>query len=153
MADAMMMFLGEAHGVNWYWAQPGEFKNPGVYYWDGARNVLCVPHLSAPEAPAQGDARKDRMQKVRDFIQADADLARGIASTEAPAQPSVPAPWREAVKVAREALVDVKHGLEGAKIWAGMQWHYNPLHPFKYLPLRDKTAAALAQLDALEGGE
>lgn len=53
MADAMMMFLGEAHGVNWYWAQPGEFENPGVYYWDGAKNVLCVPHLAAaPEAPA-----------------------------------------------------------------------------------------------------
>lgn len=55
MADAMMMFLGEAHGVNWYWAQPGEFENPGAYYWDGAKNVLCVPHLSAPEAPAQND--------------------------------------------------------------------------------------------------
>lgn len=55
MADAMMMFLGEAHGVNWYWAQPGEFENPGVYYWDGVKNVLCVPHLAAaPEAPAQG---------------------------------------------------------------------------------------------------
>ena len=45
--------------------------------------ALC---FAAPEAPAQGEARKDRMQKVRDFIQADADLARGIASTEAPAQ-------------------------------------------------------------------
>ena len=55
MADAMMMFLGEAHGVNWYWAQPGEFENPGAYYWDGAKNVLCVPHISAPEAPAQND--------------------------------------------------------------------------------------------------
>ncbi len=51
MADAMMMFLGEAHGVNWYWAQPGEFENPGAYYWDGAKNVLCVPHISAPDAP------------------------------------------------------------------------------------------------------
>lgn len=61
MADAMMMFLGEAHGVNWYWAQPGEFENPGVYYWDGVKNVLCVPHLvAAPEAPAQASAMDER---------------------------------------------------------------------------------------------
>lgn len=64
MADAMMMFLGEAHGVNWYWAQPGEFENPGVYYWDGAKNVLCVPHLAAaPEAPAQASAVDERDRK------------------------------------------------------------------------------------------
>lgn len=64
MADAMMMFLGEAHGVNWYWAQPGEFENPGVYYWDGARNVLCVPHLAAvPEAPAQAAPSADEVER------------------------------------------------------------------------------------------
>lgn len=64
MADAMMMFLGEAHGVNWYWAQPGEFENPGVYYWDGVKNVLCVPHLAAaPEAPAKASAVDERDRK------------------------------------------------------------------------------------------
>jgi hypothetical protein len=90
------------------------------------------------EAPAQGDHEPQNEPHV------------SLASVEA--QP-IPAPWREAVKVAREALLDVKHGLEGAKIWAGMQWHYNPLHPFKYLPLRDKASAALAQLDSLGGGK
>lgn len=70
MADAMMMFLGEAHGVNWYWAQPGEFENPGVYYWDGAKNVLCVPHLAAaPESPAQAEQHPDDAA-VNDFAQA-----------------------------------------------------------------------------------
>lgn len=44
MADAMMKPLGEANGVSWYWAEPGQFDSPGVYYWDGTRNVLCVPY-------------------------------------------------------------------------------------------------------------
>lgn len=43
----------------------------------------------------------------------------------------------------RGALSDVAYGLEGSRIWGGMDWTYNPLHPFKYLPLRDKARAAL----------
>ena len=41
-------------------------------------------------------------------------------------------------------LSDIAHGLEGARIWGGMDWTYNPLHPFKYLPLREKARAAIA---------
>ena len=55
MTDAMMKPLGEANGVSWYWAEPGRFEKPGVYYWDGAQNVLCGPYPTAlatkPEAP------------------------------------------------------------------------------------------------------
>ena len=45
-----------------------------------------------------------------------------------------------------EALSDIAHGLESARIWGGMEWTYNPLHPVKYLPLRDKARAAIAKL-------
>lgn len=44
-----------------------------------------------------------------------------------------------------EALSDIAYGLESARIWGGMGWTYNPLHPVKYLPLRDKARAALAK--------
>ena len=44
-----------------------------------------------------------------------------------------------------EALIDIKYGLEGARIWGGMEWTYNPLHPFKYLPLVEKASAAIAK--------
>lgn len=47
MTDAMMKPLGEANGVSWYWAEPGRFEKPGVYYWDGAQNVLCGPYPTA----------------------------------------------------------------------------------------------------------
>ena len=46
-----------------------------------------------------------------------------------------------------EALSDIAYGLEGARIWGGMEWTYNPLHPFKYLPLRDKARAAIARAE------
>lgn len=128
---------------------------------------VCGGIEADPEAPAQGDlsveASAEGFESVADYVAylknakdtyfAERNSARDAARRNREAQPSVPAPWREAVKVMREALVDVKHGLEGARIWGGMDWSYNPLHPFKYLPLRDKAAAALAQLDALEGGE
>lgn len=51
MADAMMKHLGEANGVKWYWAEPGKFEKPGVYYWNGTSNVLCVPVAAAPPSP------------------------------------------------------------------------------------------------------
>lgn len=44
-----------------------------------------------------------------------------------------------------ESLSDIAHGLESARIWGGMEWTYTPLHPVKYLPLRDKARAALAK--------
>ena len=43
-----------------------------------------------------------------------------------------------------EALKDIAYQLEKARIWGGMDWHYNPLHPMHYLPARDKARAAIA---------
>lgn len=43
-----------------------------------------------------------------------------------------------------EALVDIAYQLEKARIWGGMEWKYNPLHPMHYLPARDKARAAIA---------
>ena len=148
MADAMMMFLGEAHGVNWYWAQPGEFENPGVYYWDGVKNVLCVPHLAAaPEAPAQGDPL-EKLTRIQEELglyndkPAQADMGNPI---------SVPAPWREAVKA--------PNAIEAAAKMLCARMDY----PWDYMPEKGREAmrgnataildAAIAQLDALEGGE
>ncbi len=48
-------------------------------------------------------------------------------------------------KALLSVLSDVAYGLESARIWGGMDWTYNPLHPFKYLPLRDKARAAIAK--------
>ena len=44
-----------------------------------------------------------------------------------------------------EALSDIAYRLESSRIWGGMEWTYNPLHPFKYLPIRDKARAAIAK--------
>ncbi|CAB4141450.1 hypothetical protein UFOVP417_18 [uncultured Caudovirales phage] len=48
-------------------------------------------------------------------------------------------------KALLSVLSDVAYGLESARIWGGMDWSYNPIHPFKYLPLRDKARAAIAE--------
>ena len=42
-------------------------------------------------------------------------------------------------------LGDVWYALEKARIWGGMEWKYNPLHPVHYLPARDKARAAIAK--------
>jgi hypothetical protein len=44
-----------------------------------------------------------------------------------------------------EALNDIAYRLEQSRIWGGMDWTYNPIHPVNYLPLRDKARAALAK--------
>lgn len=49
-----------------------------------------------------------------------------------------------------QALSDIKYGLEGSRIWGGMNWTYHPMHPVKYLPLRDKAEQALAAANAVQ---
>ena len=44
-----------------------------------------------------------------------------------------------------ETLEEIAYGLESARVWGGMEFSYNPLHPYKYLPLRDKARAAIAK--------
>ena len=56
----------------------------------------------------------------------------------------------EAIVKLREALVDCKYGLESARIWGGMEWTYNPLHAFKYLPLRDRAEQALKDTEEFQ---
>lgn len=65
-----------------------------------------------------------------------------FASTER--QPSVPAPWREAMKVAREALKEMISITKIHQKATGENFAWAEL---------PEAAAALAQLDALEGGE
>jgi hypothetical protein len=36
--------------------------------------------------------------------------------------------------------------LTGDRIWAGMDWSYNPIHPFKYLPMLERVRKALDDL-------
>lgn len=56
----------------------------------------------------------------------------------------------EAIVKLREALGECKYGLEGARIWGGMEWTYNPLHAYKYLPLRDSAEQALKDTEDLK---
>lgn len=56
----------------------------------------------------------------------------------------------EAIVKLRKALIDCKYGLEGARIWGGMEWTYNPLHAHKYLPLRDRAEQALKDTEDLK---
>lgn len=45
--QAAMKKIGEINGVKVYWAEPGRFTKPGVYYWDGEDNV----HVPIPTTP------------------------------------------------------------------------------------------------------
>jgi hypothetical protein len=43
----------------------------------------------------------------------------------------------------QEVLVDVIRLLESQRIWNGMDWHYNLIPPFSYLPVAEKVKAIL----------
>ena len=55
MSSALMKLLGEVGGLKWYWAEPGSFLVPGVYYWDGKENVHVSGNTRAPIAEGGGD--------------------------------------------------------------------------------------------------
>jgi len=52
-----------------------------------------------------------------------------------------------------QLLADMDRLLNGDRIWAGMDWHYNPIHPVKYLPIADRVRKALDNLRTEYGVE
>ena len=50
-----------------------------------------------------------------------------------------------------QVLADVIKLLEGSRVWGGMEWTYHPIHPVKYLPVRDQVRKALDDLYAEYG--
>lgn len=52
-----------------------------------------------------------------------------------------------------QLLVDVDSLLTGSRIWGGMDWTYNPIHPVKYLPVKDKVREAIDNMYAQYGVE
>jgi hypothetical protein len=52
-----------------------------------------------------------------------------------------------------QLLADVDKLLNGSKMWSGMGWNYSPIHPVKYLPVRDQVRKALDDLKAEYGIE
>ena len=42
-----------------------------------------------------------------------------------------------------QLLVDIDKMLTGSRVWGGMDWTYHPIHPVKYLPVKDKVREAL----------
>ena len=50
-----------------------------------------------------------------------------------------------------QVYVDVLHLLEDNRIWGGMDWVYHPIHPVKYLSVRDQVRKALDNVKAEYG--
>lgn len=50
-----------------------------------------------------------------------------------------------------QVYVDVLKLLEADRIWGGMDWVYHPIHPAKYLSVRDKVRKALDDVKAEYG--
>jgi len=103
----------------------------------------------APVAP-EGEPTYAELQAMNEEQVKTIRNLRGVmsqwASTGAPAPVLTPAQAHADELVA--ALSDIAHGLEHARIWGGMKWEYNPLHPIHYVPLRDKASAVLAKIEA-----
>ena len=48
---------------------------------------------------------------------------------------------RERVTHLEQLITDATYTLSKARIWNGMGWTYNPLHPIHYEPLRERLSA------------
>jgi hypothetical protein len=47
------------------------------------------------------------------------------------------------VAMLRETMEGAAYQLSKARIWGGMEWHYNPLHPLHYRPALDRLREVL----------
>lgn len=50
---------------------------------------------------------------------------------------------RDAVAILRDAAAAAVYAMDRARIWGGMDWVYNPLHPMHYRPAAVKLRDAL----------
>ena len=95
---------------------------------------LCVMYDRASDAAKDlGDIR-DRLEAENEQLRKERQAFKDVAEYQK----------SENAKL-KQVLIDIAYGLEGSRIWGGMEWTYNPLHPFKYLPLRDAARAALGE--------
>ena len=99
------------------------------------------------------NAHPDGTHGYREIQEAESALTAYLTTPEAAPAPVLTPAQKHADELV-EALSDIAHGLEHARIWGGMKWEYNPLHPIHYVPLRDKARAVLAKIEATgqEGG-
>ena len=51
----------------------------------------------------------------------------------------------------KQLAADAAHTMAKARIWGGMDWHYNPLHPIHYTPMLKRLNEALAPLTMPKG--
>ena len=52
-----------------------------------------------------------------------------------------------------QILAEVDMVFNSSKIWGGMEYTYNPIHPFKYRPVAEKVRKALDELKKEYGVE
>jgi hypothetical protein len=50
-----------------------------------------------------------------------------------------------------QLLADLDQLLESSRVWGGMEWTYHPIHPFKYLPIKERVRKALDEVKAEYG--
>ena len=48
-------------------------------------------------------------------------------------------------------LIETIKVLESSRIWGGMEWVYNPVHSYKYLPLLEKARGEMKKLKSEYG--
>lgn len=60
---------------------------------------------------------------------------------------------RERIKVLERLVIDAAYSLKKARIWNGMGWTYNPLHPVHYAPMRERLDNECNNIEAIRKGE
>jgi len=58
---------------------------------------------------------------------------------------------RDQVKALQKLVIDAAYTLGKARIWNGMGWTYNPLHPIFYTPMLEKLRNACDLIYAARG--
>lgn len=103
------------------WDQWHDASDPLPDKWDSDAPDEVTPHFTAGQMHAYARAA---------VAQRDEQIAKLTAEVEA-------------LRAVRDAASDAAHAMEGARVWSGMQWHYNPLHPIHYKPALEKLRAAI----------
>lgn len=56
---------------------------------------------------------------------------------------------RERIAALERLVIDAAYTLDKARIWSGMGWTYNPLHPVHYAPMRERLHNECNNIEAI----
>lgn len=105
-------------------------------------------HMNEDAVVAQVVAQAERIRVLERRLSLH-DPCNGRMTGEPPQYTPECRVFAERIRVLERLVIDAAYTLEKARIWNGMGWTYNPLHPVHYSPMPERLRNECENIEAI----